>query len=113
MVKTKNQMGTAKFLQAGLLTVMGLMVQVSDAQVAVDVSGHEVRITSEKGSSVNLNSDAIGPDVQIEGVAVINGEVFIDGARVPKGKTSFTAKKTGKSYRIQWGKDGNVSVSEK
>ena len=48
----------------------------------------------------------------MEGVAVINDDVFIDGEKVPRGKTRYTSKKTGKSYRIQWGKNGNVSVEQ-
>ena len=92
---------------------MGLMLNLASAQVAVDVSSHGVTVQTGNGSSGKLSSGTVAPDVQMEGVAVINDEVFIDGERVPKGKTSYTAKKTGKSYRIQWGKDGNVSVSEK
>jgi len=48
----------------------------------------------------------------MEGVAVINDDVFIDGEKIQRGKTSYTSKKTGKSYRIQWGKNGNVSVEQ-
>ncbi|MFA7269105.1 MAG: hypothetical protein WC073_07165 [Sterolibacterium sp.] len=92
---------------------MSLMLNVANAQVAVDVSVSGVKVQTGNGSSVNVNSGVVAPDVQMEGVAVINGDVFIDGEQVPKGKTSYTAKKTGKSYRIQWGKNGNVSVSEK
>jgi hypothetical protein len=44
---------------------------------------------------------------------VINGEVFVDGEKVPKGKSPYTSKKSGKTYVIKWGKDGNVAVQEK
>lgn len=83
------------------------------AQVSVDVSGYGVRVQSGAGSEVNVNSGSIGSDVQMEGVAVINGEVFIDGEKIPKGKSVYTSKKTKKTYLIHWGKNGNVSVSEK
>ena len=92
---------------------MGLTLNLASAQVAVDVSSHGVKVQTGNGSSAKVTSGVVAADVQMEGVAVINGEVFIDGEQVPRGKTTYTAKKTGKSYRIQWGKDGNVSVSEK
>ena len=66
------------------------------------------------GSSVAVNTaGSIDEDVEMEGIAVINGEVFIDGVKVPKGKTSYTSRKTGKTYQIKWGRNGNVAVEEK
>jgi len=98
----------------GILTVLAMFFAgAAAAQVSVDVSGYGVRVQSGTGTEVNVNSGSIGPDVQMEGVAVINGEVFIDGEKVPKGKSVYTSKKTKKTYLIQWGKNGNVSVSEK
>ena len=69
---------------------------------------------SRKGSenTASNSSGLVDADVEMEGVAVINGDVFIDGEKVQRGKTLYTAKKSGKSYRIQWGKNGNVSVEE-
>lgn len=104
-------MSTVKSLRMDLLILMATIAPLAGAQVAVDISSQGVKINS--GTSVNVNSGAVSSDVQMDGIAVINGEVFIDGEKVPKGKTSYTAKKTGKSYLIEWGKDGNVSVSEK
>lgn len=88
----------------------------ANAQISVDVSGLGVKVQtgSGKGSSVAANSaGSIEQDVQMDGIAVINGEVFIDGEKVPKGKSPYTAKKSGKTYLIKWGKDGNVAVQEK
>lgn len=89
------------------------------AQV-VDVSGHGVHVRQSDGSEIKVgtkvdtgSSGGVASDVEMDGVAVINGEVFVDGAKVPKGKTHYTSKKSGKSYLINWGKNGNVSVSEK
>lgn len=96
---------------ARFLLLLSLLAVPALAQVSVDVSGHGVRVQS--GSDVSVNSGGVAPDVQMVGVAVINGEVFIDGDKVPKGKTLYTSKKSGKTYRITWGKDGNVSVAEK
>jgi len=92
---------------------LGILLGPAYGQVAVDVSKYGVKIQSADDTAAQLNSGRIAPDVQMEGVAVINGDVFIDGEQVPRGKTSFTAKRSGKTYNIQWGKNGNVSVSEK
>lgn len=100
---------------------------MSQMNVSVSKSGVKVQqsqSTLGRGSSVSVDVDdsvagaanesgIIGSDVEIDGVAVINGEVFIDGEKVQRGKTSYTSKKSGKSYRIQWGKNGNVSVEQK
>jgi len=89
--------------------------QVS-AQVAVDISGAGIKVQTggAHGASVATNNTgSLGPGVEMEGVAVINGEVFVDGVKVPRGKTSYFSKKSGKTYIIQWGKDGNVAVHEK
>ena len=91
------------------LVFCGLMflVAVAQAQVSVDLSGKGVRVQTggAGGSSVATNTaGSLGPDVEMEGVAVINDEVFIDGVKVPRGKTTVVSKKTGKTYIIEWGK---------
>jgi hypothetical protein len=93
-----------------------LAAGVANAQVSVDLSGLGVKVQTGngKGSSVASNSaGTIDQDVQMDGIAVINGEVFVDGEKVPKGKSPYTSKKSGKTYVIKWGKDGNVAVQEK
>lgn len=72
--------------------------------------GTEVNIGS--GNTSSNSSGSIDADVQMEGIAVINDDVFIDGEKIQRGKTRHTSKKTGKSYRIQWGKNGNISVEQ-
>lgn len=95
-----------------LLAILASMPAL--AQVAVNVSGQQVEVKSANGGNVAVNRQGeIAEDAQISGVTVINGKVFIDGAKVPPGTRVFTSKKSGKTYRIQWGKDGNVSVDEK
>jgi hypothetical protein len=88
------------------------MVSQAQAQVKVDVSAGGVTVQAGTGSVAVNEVGTLGPDVQMDGVAVINGRVYIDGAQVPKGKTTFKSPKSGKTYRIQWGKDGNVAVQE-
>lgn len=104
-------------LIGGLLTASGLAV----GQVTVDVPGANVKINKGSGntaisigpgSTASNTGGAIDADVNMEGVAVINDDVFIDGEKVQRGKTRHTSKKTGKSYRIVWGKNGNVSVEQ-
>ena len=91
---------------------------VAQAQVSVDLSGSNVKVQTggAKGSSTSIATNTEGTidsDVEMEGIAVINGQVFIDGIKIPRGKTSYVSKKSGKSYTIQSDKDGNVSVQEK
>ena len=118
--------------------LMGLTAGLSNAQVSVDIPGYGVKVQTGNKTTVNVNSGSgntasgqnvsvqtdgkntavvnsgsVASDVEMEGITVINGEVWIDGKKIPKGKTSYTSRKTGKSYRIQWGKDENVSVTEK
>lgn len=101
--------------------VLWVMPYVAFGQVTVDVPGVGVKIDKARGntsvgigsgSTASNSSGSIDSDVQMEGVAVINDDVFIDGEKVQRGKTRHTSKKTGKSYRIQWGKNGNVSVEQ-
>lgn len=102
-----------KFIGAVFLI---LLTAAASVQAGVDVSlpGIRVQTAENDSSSVAINSaGSIDPDVEMEGVAVINGKVFIDGERVPKGRTSYTSRKTGRSYQINWGRNGNVAVHEK
>ena len=98
-----------------LLSVAVLFASLVNAQVAVNVSAGGVRVQTGKtgGSTTSNSAGSIDSDVEMEGVAVINGTVYIDGERIPKGKRSHTARKSGKTYLIEWGRDGNVSVREK
>lgn len=100
-------------MMKNMALLLSLFAGSAFAQVSVDVSGHGVRVQQDGGSEVRVNAGSVASDVEMEGVAVINGDVFIDGDRIPKGKKLYTSKKSGKTYRIVWGKDGNVSVSEK
>lgn len=86
------------------------------AQVAVDVSAGNVHVqTGKGGGAVAVNQSGVidADDIDIEGVAIINNKVFIDGQEVPRGKTIFVSKKTKKRYVINWNKNGSVAVSEK
>lgn len=89
----------------------------AQAQISVDLSGSSVKVKTGggKGTSTSIATNTEGTidsDVEMEGIAVINGQVFIDGVKIPRGKTSYVSKKSGKSYTIKSGKDNNVSVQE-
>lgn len=113
-----------KSLSLSVVACFGVLIAVSGVavgQVSVDVPGTSVKIKKGNGgtavsvgpgSKASNSAGAIDADVEMEGVAVINEDVFIDGEKIPRGKTRYTSKKTGKSYRIQWGKNGNVSVEQ-
>lgn len=78
----------------------------------IDKGKGSTAISVGAGGKATNTAGSIAADVQMEGVAVINDDVFIDGEKIPRGKTKHTSKKSGKSYRIEWGKNGNVSVEE-
>jgi hypothetical protein len=65
----------------------------------------------QKNSAENV-AGVIEGDVEMEGVAIINDRVFIDGESISKGTTVHVGKKSGLKYRINWGKGGNVSVAQ-
>lgn len=94
-----------------------LFAGTTGSQVSVDVSDYGVHV--QQGGNVKVKNKAnnlggtIGSDVQMEGIAIINEDVFIDGEKIPKGKKIYTSKKTRKTYLIHWGENGNVSVAEK
>lgn len=117
MDRPLNLLPAAIVCFGALLGVSG----IAFGQVAVDVPGASVKlkkgsgntaISIGPGSTASNSSGSIDAEVEMEGVAVINDDVFIDGEKIQRGKTRHTSKKTGKSYRIQWGKNGNVSVEQ-
>lgn len=96
---------------AGLCCV--LVPLWAGAQPRVEVSVPGVRVQAGEGSTAANVAGDLGPDVEMEGVAVINGQVYVDGEKVPRGRTTYRSGKTGKTYRIHWGSNGNVAVEEK
>jgi hypothetical protein len=67
----------------------------------------------EENDSVSIETGVVHSDVQMIGTAVINGVVYIDGEKIPSNITTFTSRKSGNSYLIKRGKNGNVSITEK
>jgi hypothetical protein len=109
-----------KILQSGVVLGLGMAASaVVMAQISVNIPGVNVK-TGKDGVNVSMGSGndtgntagSIDADAEIEGVTVINDEVWIDGDKVPKGKTRHTGKKSGIKYKISWGKNGNIAVSQ-
>ena len=88
-------------LTLGLLPPDRAMGQTDSRDVTINAIGDSNSATFQTG---------IASDAEITGITVINGEVWIDGQKVPPGVTRFTSR-SGKSYRIQ--RDGaNVQVRD-
>jgi hypothetical protein len=102
----------ALLVSAPGIVVGQVVVDAPGVSVKVDKGNSATAISIGPGSKAGNSSATVDADVSIEGVAVINDDVFIDGEKVKRGKTRHTSKKTGKSYLIEWGKDGNVSVRQ-
>lgn len=98
-----------------IISCLALLVPLgAQAQVSVDLSAAGVRVKTGSGQNQAGNTAGlIESDVEMEGVAVINGDVFIDGEKVPPRVTTVTGKKSGKTYVIKRGRDGDVTVHEK
>ena len=97
------------------IMLAGVVGSVLSAQAAEPAA----KSAPPKGVSINIGknvvkneSGVIDENADIEGIVIINGEVNIDGVKVPRGVKKFHSPKTGKNYRIDWGKGDDVSVSE-
>lgn len=110
-----------------LLLLAGCFLLAAEvfAQVSVHALDQDVKVLNSAGvrvrsssttskSAINEADVVVGGiigDVDIEGVAVINGRVSIDGKSIPTHVRRYKSPKTGKVYLIER-KDGSVSVSE-
>lgn len=64
-------------------------------------------------TNINLPGISIrSGKVDVQGITIINGQLWIDNDEVPRGKKTHTSSKTGKSYKIEWEKGNNIAVSE-
>lgn len=84
-----------------------LEMDADEPEMDADVSD-----SSDIDSKIETGSGEVGADVEMTGSAIINGSVWIDGVKIHKPQSVYTSKKNGKTYRIHWGKHGNVSVTE-
>lgn len=89
-----------------------LAVQAAEPASKEKPGGLTINIGVGGANEVRNESGVIAEDAEIEGITIINGEVSIDGVKVPRGIGKFRSPKSGKTYLIKWGKGDNVSVSE-
>lgn len=87
------------------------VVSLTGLALAQQVSGKRPGNVAPANEAKN-EFGIIDEDAQIEGIVIINGEVSIDGVKVPHGVKKFRSAKSGKTYLIEWGRDNNVSVAE-
>ncbi len=97
----------ALFLGSGLSAVQAAEAASKEKQGALTIN-----IGVGGANEVRNESGVIMEGAEIEGITIINGEVSIDGNKVPRGAGKFRSPKSGKTYLIKWGKGDNVSVSE-
>lgn len=103
------------------VVTLSLMIVTPALMASETKSKQALKTQSEKSATQNVNVGAnevkneagvIDEDAQIEGITIINGHVSIDGVKVSRGVRKFHSEKTGRNYRIDWGKGDNVSVTE-
>jgi hypothetical protein len=118
----------AKFLMGGMVLVSaGIMAQVrvETGGTSVVIGGSSVDVRTKDGKvATNIGNTAIatqgstaantvggmGSGVDIQGVAILNGRVFIDNKEIPPEVTRYKSPRTGEIYVIRR-KGGSVEVT--
>ena len=106
-------------MRCHLASVLIVCSQLAGAQVSIDLSGVNVKTgsgstVSRAGNKVSNEKGVIGPEADVEGVTIINDDVYIDGSKIARGVTEYVSKRTKTVYSIRWGKKGEgVTVTEK
>lgn len=98
-VNTGGAGGTS--VNTGKTTTKGNGVYVNPGQSSSS-------ITHSPGTTVTTHK---GDDQGSSGISTVNGQVTIDGVKVPPSATRWTGK-DGTKYRIKRSSKGNVSVEE-
>lgn len=83
---------------------LGMMALVLSA--AVQAGGQDMH-----GNVASSSSGVIEGDAQIQGVTIINDQVWIDGERVPASATRYRTR-SGRDYRILRSPTGDIEVRE-
>lgn len=109
-------MRMARQLDFGRWLIVGAMiffVLTSDVIYAGEEAFIDEREFNLELDRVDTQSAGIVGNVEIEGVAIINNKVYIDGVPIKKGTHEAVSRKSGKKYKIDWGDNSNVKVTEK
>ncbi|MDP2809903.1 MAG: hypothetical protein Q8O34_07105 [Rhodocyclaceae bacterium] len=83
---------------------------VGSGDTNVNVRARDVTAIATEGNNASVNIGGIGGDVDIQGVTVINGRVYIDGKEIPPKVTRYKSPRTGEVYIIRR-KGGSVEVT--
>lgn len=104
----------AKWRHIGCVLLLFLPISAASGVTVADEPEFDVDVDAADymNNEANNDSGVVGADVEMTGYAVINGSVWIDGVKIHKPQSVYTSKKSGKTYRIHWGKNGNVSITE-
>ena len=111
----------SKLAVAGLaFCAVAALAQVSVKTPAQEIKigkGHDVTVRADgvtavatEGSNASVTVGGIEGNADIQGVAVINGRVSIDGKEIPASVTRYKSPRTGTVYVIQR-KGGSVNVT--
>ena len=95
-----------------LIGVLGLYLTVVSVMAVEGHASGGVGLEADNVVSKKSEAGRIDQSAGFHEVAVMNGQVVIDGVKVPRGVEKFRSPRSGKTYLIAWGKDGGVSVAE-
>lgn len=85
-------------------------VSVRGGGANVNVRAKDMTAIATEGNTVSNSVGGIGEGVDIQGVAVINGRVYIDNKEIPPKVTRYKSPRTGEVYIIRR-KGGSVEVT--
>jgi hypothetical protein len=77
---------------------------------SVTTRGNSTTAIATGGNTVRNTVGGIGSNVDVQGVTVINGRVYIDNKEIPPDVTRYKSPRTGEVYNIKR-KGGSVEVT--
>lgn len=89
---------------------VGNGVSIKSSQGKSSVTAKDINTIATDGSTASVTVGGIGEGVEMQGVAVINGRVYVDGKEVPPNVSRYKSPRTGEVYLIRRSKEG-VSVT--
>jgi hypothetical protein len=87
----------------------GVEVHTKDAG-SVTTRSHSSTAIATDGNTVRNTVGGMGSNVDVQGVTVINGRVYIDNKEIPPDVTRYKSPRTGEVYVIKR-KGGSVEVN--
>lgn len=93
----------------GDVSIKGGNVSVKGGNANANARAKDMTAIATEGNTVSNSVGGIGEGVDIQGVAVINGRVYIDNKEIPPKVTRYKSPRTGEVYIIRR-KGGSVEV---